>query len=64
MPDGELNVRNEETAAAAHSDVYVAVRDTFATLERMLKKRADTRHRGREHQSIRRGPARGKTSAS
>ncbi len=56
MPEGTLNAGNPGMADVEHADAYVAVRDAFAALERMLQKQADQRHRGREHESIRRPP--------
>jgi len=57
VPDGMLHAGNPGMADVEHADAYVAVRDAFGALERMIRKQADQRHRGRDHESIRRLPA-------
>jgi len=54
LPDDSLHVQNQGRANAAHADVYLAVRDTFHSLERMLRRHTASRQRGRDHESIRR----------
>jgi ribosomal subunit interface protein len=56
LPDGSLHVHNDGRANAEHADVYLAVRDTFDSLERMLRRHTESRQRGRDHESIRRTP--------
>ena len=53
VPDGALNVHNQGIPDPAHADAYLAVRDAFASLERMLGKYHEGRRNPREHDSIR-----------
>lgn len=57
LPGGDLHVSNEGGSDIARLDLYAAVHDAFAALERMIKRHNDARHRHREHESIRRQPA-------
>jgi ribosome-associated translation inhibitor RaiA len=54
LPDRQLHVQNG-AANPAHVDAYLAVRDAFDALERMMRRHLHTLHRHREHDSIRRG---------
>jgi ribosome-associated translation inhibitor RaiA len=53
LPDRHLHVQNGATNPA-HVDAYVAARDVFGALERMMRRHLHTIHRHREHDSIRR----------
>ena len=56
LPEANLHV-GSEGSDPTRLDVYAAVNDAFASLERMLKRHNDGRQRQREHDTIRRQPA-------
>lgn len=49
LPGDDLHVHGNHGDDAAHTDVYVAVRDSFDTAERLLKKRGERRRRDVKH---------------
>lgn len=56
MPERHLHVHNGATRPA-HSDAYVAVRDSFDALERLMQRHLHALHRHRDHETIRRDAA-------
>jgi ribosome-associated translation inhibitor RaiA len=52
LPERQLHVHNGG-ANPAHVDPYVAVRDSFDALERMMRRHLHALNRHRDHESIR-----------
>ncbi|MCM2278111.1 MAG: HPF/RaiA family ribosome-associated protein [Oligoflexia bacterium] len=59
VPDGELVTERASPPNGMQKDVYIAIRDAFAAMERQLKSFA-RRHRVRVHEKGREAPAHGR----